>query len=281
MQDYRVKLDLYSGPLDLLLYLVRREELDIEQLPVARVVRQFLEFLDVLTELNIDDLGDFVVLASSLVELKSRRALPQESQPAAEADAVSVATFDPRTELVQQLLEYRRFRDAATELEEHASEWQQRYPRLADDRPNEIGNPADDRIKDVELWDLVSALSRVLKSNTAGGHKTVVYDDTPISVYIERIRTRVALEKRVTFTSLFDNTSSRSKITGIFLAILELLRHYQYRAEQADSYGEIYVLAPEEGSLQLLETQEIQETSSLDDAGDSSSSGAGNASFLE
>lgn len=238
--DYRVEIDVFSGPLDLLLYLVRRQEVEIVDLPIAEIAAKFLEFLEVLQFIDLDMIGEFVVMASTLIEIKSRLVLPQEEQvqELVENDA------DPRAELVMQLLEYKRFKDASRLLEDQAAEWQQRFPRVGDDRPRTGTDPALDRIKEVELWDLVSALSRVLARNTAASPAKVIYDDTPISTYIERIRARVAAEGRVAFSSFFAGTNSRSRIVGIFLAILELLRHYHLRAEQPVEYGEIWVLPP-------------------------------------
>jgi segregation and condensation protein A len=142
------------------------------------------------------------------------------------------------------LIEYKKFKDAAKVLEEQAAIWQERYPRLSDERPTEGGDPAHDRIKEVELWDLVSALARVIRHSPTVNETAIVYDDTPISTYVERIHARVQEEQRVAFSSLFAGTNLRSKIVGIFLAILELLRHYHLRAEQPIEFGEIWILLP-------------------------------------
>jgi segregation and condensation protein A len=249
---YRVELDCFCGPMDLLLYLVRRQELDILDLPIAKIAEQFLEFLDVLQTLDFDLVGDFLVVASALVEIKSRTALPQPE----EAPVMVEVVEDPRADLVRQLLEYKRFREAAKALEDQSAEWQQRYPRLSDDRPRLGNNPADDLIKEVELWDLVSALSRVLKRHSAHAPKAIIYDDTPISTYIEQIKQRVLAEGKVAFSALFQENFSRSKITGIFLAILEILRHHHFRAEQPDAYSEIWVLPPAEASALPLDASQ-------------------------
>jgi segregation and condensation protein A len=238
--DYRVQLDVFEGPLDLLLYLVRKQEVDIVELPIAPITARFLEFLEVLQIIDLDTVGDFVVMASALVEIKSRLVLPGPEEP----PELVEATDDPRADLVRQLLEYKRYKDAAKLLEEHAAEWQQRYPRLSDDRPRGGGDPSQDLIKEVELWDLVSALSRVLRANSDQSPASIVYDDTPIAVYIERIKERVMAEQQVSFSSFFAGTNSRSKIVGIFLAILELLRHYGFRAQQPEAYHEIWILPP-------------------------------------
>jgi segregation and condensation protein A len=242
--DYRVELDGFSGPLDLLLYLVRRQEVSVLDLPIAQITQTFVEFLDVLQFLDFDLIGDFVVMASSLVEIKSRMVLPGPDEP----PELVEADEDPRADLVRQLLEYKRFKDASRSLEDHAAQWQQRYPRLTNDRPRGGSDPSQDLIKEVELWDLVSALSRILRKNSETSPATVIYDDTPIAVYVDRIRTRVLAEQRVTFSSFFVGSNSKSKIVGVFLAILELLRHYKFRAEQPVEYNEIWILPPLPGT---------------------------------
>ena len=246
VMDYRVELDAFSGPLDLLLYLVRRQEVDILNLPIAQIAARFLEFLEVLQVLDLDLVGDFIVMASSLVEIKSRMALPGPEEP----PELVETDEDPRADLVRQLLEYKRFKDASRLLEDQAAEWQQRYPRLTDDRPRGGNDPARDLIKEVELWDLVSALSRVLRKNTESAPATVLYDDTPIAVYMGRIKARVLAEYRVPFSEFFAGKNSRSQIVGIFLALLELLRHYKFRAEQLQEYHEIWILPPLPGAVE-------------------------------
>jgi segregation and condensation protein A len=240
---YRVELDEFTGPLDLLLYLVRRHEVDIVRLPIARITSQFLEFLEVLQLLDFDIIGDFVVMASTLVEIKSRLVLPQPEEE--ETESVP-DDDDPRSELIFKLLEYKRYKDAALALDERAAAWQQRFPRLSDDRPVVGRDHAADPIREVELWDLVSALSRVLQKKVSEETSAVRYDETPQAVYMERIAVRVRAEGRVPFSAFFEGTNQRSRIIGIFLAMLELLRHQGFRAEQPAAYGEIYILPPVE-----------------------------------
>lgn len=240
---YRVELDRYSGPLDLLLFLVRRSELDLLDLPIAEITAQFQRFLATLQFLDLDLAGDFVVMASTLIEVKSRMVLPN---PEEEEEAPVETGEDPRSGLIQRLLEYKKFKEAARALEEQAAEWQERYPRLTNERPDAARDVSADRIKDVELWDLVSALARVLERKVIEEESKIRYDDTPISTYIEQIGSKVKAEGKVGFTTLFDLASQRSRIIGIFLAILELLRHHGFHAEQAGDFGEIWILPPTE-----------------------------------
>jgi segregation and condensation protein A len=242
--SYRVQLELFAGPLDLLLYLVRRNEVDVLDLPIARITEQFREFLEVLEIIDLDSVGDFVVMASTLAEIKSRLVLPQPEEQAEEPIERPLEGDDPRSELIHRLLEYKRFKDAAQALEERAAEWQERYPRLSDERPATGKDPAADRIKEVVLWDLVSALGRVLRRKEVEEEQRIRYDETPIHVYVEQIGARVRAEGEVRFTSLFDAETIRSKIVGMFLAVLELLRHHGFRAVQEAEYGEIVIYPP-------------------------------------
>ncbi|QDV16684.1 Segregation and condensation protein A [Gimesia panareensis] len=264
--QYKVDLQIYSGPLDLLLYLIRRNELDILDLPVATITASFNEFLDVLELIDLDLVGDFLVMASTLAEIKSRMVLPR-----AEEEEIAEVIDDPRSDLIQQLLEYKKFKDAANALEEHAAEWQERYPRLSDERPKSGKDPAEDLIKEVELWDLVSALARVVKRKEVEEESSITYDDTPISTYVERIGTRVREEGQVAFSAFFEGEKLRSRITGIFLAILELLRHHHFRADQPEDYGEIWVMAP----LPESEAAEVTPEPEVTEAEDTNSEVAG------
>jgi len=242
MQTYRVEIDFFKGPLDLLLYLVRRDELDPRNLPLARIVHEFDRFIELLEFLDLEMIGDFVVMASTLAEIKSRLVLPvpeEEDIPDGE-----IVDDDPSSDLIKRLLEYRKYKQAASALEEHAAEWQERYPRLSSDRPRVGNEPAADLIKEVELWDLVSALARVLEKKIIEQETKIRDDDTPISVYVEQVATLVRQQERVAFTSLFEDATRKSQIVGIFLAILELLRHHGFRAEQAADFDEIWVLPP-------------------------------------
>ncbi len=259
---YRVELDIFTGPLDLLLYLVRRNELDILDLPIAPMTRQFQEFLDVLQFLDLEMVGDFVLMASTLAEIKSRYALPSEQEEILVESEGSKA--DPRSDLIDQLLEYKRFKEAANALQSQAAHWQERYPRLSNERPVSTKDPASDRIKEVELWDLVSALGRVLKREEVSSVSMIRYDDTPIHKYVESIGARVREQGAVKFTSLFDNETIRSKIIGMFLAILELIRHHHFRAEQPVRGGEIIVLPPLENTESPTRAEDLTLTGDPD-----------------
>ncbi|HEX4131723.1 MAG TPA: segregation/condensation protein A [Pirellulales bacterium] len=232
---FRVALDVYRGPLDLLLYLVRKHEVDIQDLPIALVAEQFLAHLAVLEELDINAVGEFIEMASTLAEIKSRMILPHSEEEEAAVD-------DPRRELVQQLIEYKRFKDAGSRLEERGRAWQQRFPRLVGDAaPSEI-DPAQQPLRDVELWDLVSVFGTIMRSHEAAPSASIVYDDTPLHVFTARIRERLAPGKPVPLGDLFQPGMHKSTLVGIVLAILELIRDHAISAEQRTLFGEIWLL---------------------------------------
>lgn len=239
VNPFRVDLELFRGPLDLLLYLVRKHEVEITDIPVALIVRQYLEYLEVLEQLDVNAVGDFLEMASTLTEIKSRMILPRVDE--IEQEEID----DPRQHLVEQLLEYKKFRDAASLLEERSRQWLDRYPRLSDDIPPRERNLAEEPIREVELWDLVSAFGRVLRETQAVAGTNIVYDETPIHVYMARIRDRLLAEERIAFSDLFAADMHKSSLIGIFLAILELVRHKHVQAEQEDLFGEIWLVGDE------------------------------------
>jgi segregation and condensation protein A len=237
--DFRVELDAFRGPLDLLLYLVRKHELEITDIPIALVTEQYLAHLDVLQQLDVNEVGDFLELASTLIEIKSQMVLPRAGE---EVDAWD----DPRDELVARLLEYKKYKDAASVLEDRSRDWQQHYPRLASDLPPRQVDPAGQPIQEVELWDLVSALGRILRESQAVQPQAIVYDETPIQVYMQRIHERLVENQRAAFSEMFQPGMHKSAIVGVFLAVLELVRHHSVRAEQNDMHGEIWIVPGEE-----------------------------------
>lgn len=242
--DFRVELSAYRGPLDLLLYLVRKHEVEITDLPIALITQQYLTHLETLRQLDVDGVGEFLELASSLVEIKSRMVLPREVE---EAEEVA----DPREELVERLLEYKKYKDAASMLEERSRQWQQRYPRLAEDVPPRRVDPARQPLREVELWDLVSALGRMMRDREAVAPTNIVYDDTPITVYMEEIHRRLQSQQKASFSELFEPGMHKSAMVGVFLAILELVRHHSVRTEQRDLHGEIWIVPGDEFSANL------------------------------
>ena len=232
MCDFRIDLTMYHGPLNLLLYLVRKHELDILNIPIAVITDQFLEYLEILKQIDINAVGDFIAMAGTLIEIKSYQVLPGSEEMEEEIE-------DPRKDLVRQLLTYKVHSDNATKLEERGQKWQQHYPRIADDLPVRRKNIAEEPIHEVELWDLVSAFGRIMRDNTPQKQQKIVYDDTPITTHMKRIHYRLKREERISFRSLFSPGQHKTTLIGIFLAMLELVRHEYALVHQETLFGEI------------------------------------------
>lgn len=231
---YRVELDVFHGPFDLLLYLVQREEVDVLEIPISRITRQFLSYLSALQSIDVERVGEFLVVASTLMEIKSRMLLPRAAASDEEDD-------DPRSELVRQLLEYRKFRNAGASLMEIGQAQALRFARIPEQSMPATVAMADEPIRDVELWDLVSAFGRLLRETAALAPANIIYDETPIETYMERICERLAERGTIVFSDLVRDTH-RGQRLGLFLAVLELMKARRIRAEQNELFGEIWLL---------------------------------------
>jgi len=231
MTDYRVELDSYSGPLDLLMYLVRRHEIDLNNIPIAKLTEQYLEHLKLIQQIDIELVGEFLVMAATLLEIKSAMLLPKGQDINGEPDtSAGLTASDPRTELVQQLLAYKRFKDAAGELEQRRHQWSLRYPflPLRSDHATieESAQPLEFDLEDANVLELCEAYERVLESvgqNRPFLHE-IIYDDTPIALHAEDIIDRLNRDGPMSLQDIFVGRANRSEKIGLFLATLELVR---------------------------------------------------------
>jgi segregation and condensation protein A len=233
--DYEVNLDSFRGPLDLLLYLVKRHEVDIRDIPVARLTEQFLEYLRVIELIDVERAGDFLVMAATLLEIKSKMLLPH-------GDGTAEEEADPRLELVKQLMEYKQFKEAAALLEAQAERQLYRMPR----QPVAVSaapDPAQQPLRSVELWDLVSAFGRLMRETLALQPQQIVVDETPMHVYQQQILSLLEQRSVLPFTALFTPPRHRARLVGLFLAVLELVKGRRVVAEQGEAFGEIWLRA--------------------------------------
>ena len=249
--SFKVDLDIFRGPIDLLLYLVRKHEVEISDIPIALITDQFLEHLAILEQIDVNAVGDFLELASTLIEIKSRMVLPRAGEETEELD-------DPRDELVQRLLEYKRYKDATSLLEDQSHEWQQRYARLANDLPPRRVDPSEQPIHEVELWDLVSAFGRIIRDRRQIQPSNIVYDETPIQVYMKRLHERIVSQGRTAVSEIFQPGMHKSAMIGVFLAILELVRHHNVVTEQTAAGGDIWMHRGEK-FLDTLELEDVDD----------------------
>ena len=243
MTDYRVKLGIYNGPMDLLLYLIRRSEVDIYDIPIAQITEQYLQYVNLIKQINLDLAGEFLVMAATLMEIKSAMLLPREEIP----DGAEENLADPRLELVRQLLEYKKFKDLAGELSESAAEQAQKFPRSRADllrvrQEKRLEQELD--LESVQIWDLFDAFSRLMQATLAGKRKHEVFeDDTPIDLYEADILDRAQREHPLLFETIFTGRHSRIEMVGLFLALLEIIRLKLIRIEQEVDFGPIYIVA--------------------------------------
>ncbi len=240
MSGYRINLDIFAGPLDLLLYLVRKEEVDIYDIPIAKVTDQYIQYIELLKSLDINLAGDFLVMAATLMQIKSAMLLP-----IAEPDEVEGEdSNDPRAELIRQLLEYKRFKDTANLLEAAAEEHKQRFARpdsIIDKLKGESEPELD--IDQVSIWDLLEAFDAICRATGNAPDIRHIQDDTPIDLYQIEILHRLQTEGQLTFERIFESGHNRLILVGLFLAMLELIRDKLIWAEQDPSSSAIFLKA--------------------------------------
>ncbi|MFN4243957.1 MAG: segregation and condensation protein A [Tepidisphaerales bacterium] len=252
--DYRVQLDVYHGPLDLLLYLIKRDELDIHDIPIAHITDSYLEYVRDLREtarLDINVAGDFMVMAATLMEIKSAMLLPRQESADVAGGVGTGGTggaggdlADPRADLVRQLLEYKRFKDTARLLEHRQQRHAHRFAREPV-RPGAPDEPPPLDLDEVQVWDLLAAFTRLMKEVGARGplDHEVIDDDTPLELHAADIEDRIRRDGPVTLRTLLLGRSSRAEMIGVFLALLELVR--QRKVELADADGpDVQIIPP-------------------------------------
>ncbi len=264
--EYTVRLDAFEGPIDLLYFLIRKAEVDITDIPIATIADQYMRFLDGIERVDIDRAGEFLVMAATLTEIKSRilgaeAAGEREEHQDAASDS---GEPDPLAELVAQLLEYKQFRDAADSLERRFEEWGKRHPSGRTGYDTELTRAimAEDReldIEDLSVGDLVEAFSNICETinfDRLGEHE-VISDETPIELYAEDLLDtlrRGAADPgqdggTLTLRRVFEGRP-RHEMLGLFLALLELVRNRRVRVRQEKESGEIVLELGEEADSQ-------------------------------
>ena len=242
--SYRVELPVFSGPMDLLLHLVKQQEVDIHDIRIANVLEQYLAHIDILEALDLSDLGEFVVMASSLMEIKSKELLPREEVDLEE-------DLNPRDDLIRRLLEYKRYRDISRRLAmmmERRGQMVEPYLAMPKDlRPANTEPEKAFDLGNIEIWDLTEAFARLLEETGVGGEMHLGVTRRGIDYYVEQILHRVRGRSEASFTDLFDPKEGRFELIGVFTAMLEIMKQGFLRGFQADDTGEIKIafLGPE------------------------------------
>lgn len=243
--DYRIKLPVFEGPLDLLLFLIRKNELDIYDIPIETVTKQYLEILYAMKDLQLEVAGEFFVMAATLMEIKSRLLLPKHQQ-AVDPNA-DEEDLDPRWELVHQLLQYKKFKEASGRLGTMATEAQNRLSR-----PASAFAPAADRplkhVDRVDLWNTFNLVLRRLAEKLVIGE--IHAEQVTVSDQMEYILSHLQTHRRFTFSSLFPGKITLRRLVATFLALLELTRLHKLELVQNAAFSDIECTAVEENALE-------------------------------
>ncbi|MFQ5672058.1 MAG: segregation and condensation protein A [Nitrospinales bacterium] len=245
--QYQFKLDVFEGPLDLLLHLIREQKMDLYDIPIAEITRQYLDYLNLMKELNLEIAGEYLVMAAEMTRIKSRILLPREEV----ADEPEQEGEDPRQALMQRLQEYQRYKDAAFELRKRELDRQQVFSRSAPlDLPDE---PGGDLI-DANVFDLLSAFQKVLKGKSFAEDYEIKVTVISVAEKMKEILEILNASESVTFNSLFTDLSSRLEVIAAFLALLELIRMKLIRSQQAGGFEtiRIYLVGDHETQQEAL-----------------------------
>lgn len=237
---YKVALDNYYGPLDLLLHLVKESELDITAVALSRVCEQYIAFLTAMERLDIELSSNFLSLASQLLLIKSRTLAPPETAPAEEGEAPPEEEEDASVELIRKLLEYKRFKDRARALDALA---QERAARFGRPRIRLEGDTEQEPLQNLELWDLVLVYSKVVKGIRLEAGMSILYRDVPLELFIEKILRTLADCGRANFSELVPERTDRAQVVGTFLALLQLAKDQKVTLDQKVDHGDIHVQA--------------------------------------
>jgi len=251
MEDaYSIKLPVFEGPLDLLLHLIRENKVDIYDIPIALITRQYLEYIEMMKELNLEVAGEFLVMAATLIHIKSRMLLPVEET------AGTVEEMDPRFELVQRLLEYQAFRDAALGLREKEEERAGVFARPPEAEEDEAEGEQG-LLFDANVFDLISAFKKILETAPPEvmtvTRATLTVKDR-MSVIIEVLQSAEALR----FEELFREDATRGQLVVTFVALLELLRLGLAKAYQEREFGTVWIIRPEEAPVAGAELSQVE-----------------------
>ena len=238
LDNFRAELEVFSGPLDLLLHLIKQEEVDIFEVPLARITDRFLAAVRTMEFFDVNVAADFLVMAATLMEIKSRTLLPPEQTDDEEADD------DPGAELVRRLLEYKGFREAADDLAERGRTQSRKFPRPPTSLPahERLETAPESLLEELAIWDLMEAFAEVVRQTRMKPTTRVIHNDVPVSVYIDEVLRSLRMSAGpVAFADFFHGECTRPRIVGVFLALLELFRRREIHVEELPPRGGLQV----------------------------------------
>jgi segregation and condensation protein A len=237
MDQYSIKLPLFEGPLDLLLHLIKKNEVDLYDIPVALIADQYLAYIELMKELNLELAGEFLVMAATLAQIKSRMLLPP-----AEGEGDEEGGVDPRAQLIERLLEYKKFKEAAATLGERESLWREVFVRQGKGAWEDSEEHQDETLFNFGLLDLLDAFKRVLANVPADRFHEITGERISLADRINQILERLQGEDSITFDSLFEADRTRDQVVVTFLALLELARLRAIKVLQVEEFGAIRIM---------------------------------------
>jgi segregation and condensation protein A len=265
--SYKIKLQLFEGPLDLLLYLVRKDHLNIYDIPIAQVTQQYMDYLELMKILDLNVAGEFLVMAATLIQIKSKMLLPvpEEEQPPQEDD--------PRAELIKQLLEYERFKEIALELRQKETDQQDIFKRPRTfDRDVPEGPPSAQYFES-SIFDLISAFSRALKDTSRDLFYSVIKDEFTVEEKVHDILHDLLIRPAIGLSELFERARDKVEMIVTFLAVLELVKMKEIVCRQQARFGPIEVIRNVNNIIPYDPTSESEDTAGPDQ---SPAAGTGN-----
>jgi segregation and condensation protein A len=244
--NYKIRLDIFEGPLDLLLYLIRKNDLDITEVAISEVTEQYLSYIDMMKMLDLDVVGDFLVMAATLMQIKSRVLLPRDPE------GIQSANEDPRDELVRRLNEYKRFKEIAEDLQEKELVRRDLFSRsVCEEDRQKIREDSREVVVDSSLFDLISALSEALRKAPDNTVHEIAKEEYTVEQKIHDILHRLLDRDGLVLQQLFREAGSRSEMIVTFLAVLELIRLKEVKVVQLQSFGDIEILRNKENMQPL------------------------------
>lgn len=261
--EFRVDLPSFSGPLDLLLHLVKKQEVSVHEIKISKILEDYLGYVNTLESLDLNNIGEFLVMASTLMEIKSQELLPKQSLDLSEE-------LDPRDELIQQLLEYRRYRELMRRLENEGKKREQLVSRgqFGADRKaiqdmahekyeRELDESMD--LEDLDVWFLLKAYARLLEETDFGKTYSVESEKKPLSAYIEELVHALETAKKLNFEDAFDRSEGKPGLIGTFMAILELMKQGIVKAVQEELFSVIWLYYVEEDDrVPIMDEEPLQ-----------------------
>ena len=258
--SYQCNLDIFEGPLDLLLHLIKEQKMDIYDIRIAEITKQYLSYLDLLSELNLEMVGEYLVMAAELAKIKSKTLLPI---PETEEDVLTAAGEDPRAELMRRLLEYQRYKEAAFELRQKEYDQQQLFSRTGE---VVLENSEEELLIEANVFDLLTAFQKVLKEKSFKKNYEIKVTTLSVSDRISGILEILNASESVTFDSLFTTLNAKQEVIVTFLAILELMGMQLIRSQQARQFDVIRIYAAVSREVQeevLKEFYDVEENDTL------------------